>query len=75
MFKLYTQENCPNCEAMKNFLNSNNITFEEVDVNKDFKARAFMTANDLEETPALVNNGVILVGNVDVVKDKVVQLV
>lgn len=68
MFKLYTQENCPNCESVKNFLKENNISFEEVDVNADTKARAFMIMNDLEVTPAIVADGKIICGDVDTMK-------
>lgn len=68
MYKLYTQENCPNCEILKEFLNEQGLTFEEIDVNMDTKARAFMIMNDLEITPTLVADGKIISGDIDSMK-------
>ncbi len=74
MFKVYTQENCPNCEDLKAFLYENGVEFEELDVNKDTKARAMMIMNDLETTPAMYINGSVLGGEVDQIKAKVMEI-
>ena len=71
MFKLYTQENCPNCEELKGFLKSQGVDFEEVDVNNDTKARAFMIMNDLETTPAVQTDNNIFAGDVEVMKQQI----
>ena len=71
MFKLYTQEDCPNCEELKMFLKEKGITYEEVDVNNDTKARAFMIMNDLETTPALTVEDSIICGPVMDMKSKI----
>lgn len=71
MFKLYTQENCPNCEELKMFLQEKGISYDEVDVNNDTKARAFMIMNDLETTPALTMNDNIIVGDVMDMKSRI----
>lgn len=68
MYKLYTQQNCPNCEALKSFLDEQGLAFEELDINMDTKARAFMIMNDLELTPTLVADGRIISGDVDSMK-------
>lgn len=64
MFKLYTQENCPNCDELKAFLKEKGVAYDEVDVNTDTKARAFMIMNDLEATPAVTINDNIISGAV-----------
>lgn len=74
MFKVYTQENCPNCEELKSFLYEKGVEFEELDVNKDTKARAMMIMNDLETTPALYVDGKVLGGEVDQIKARVMEI-
>ncbi len=74
MFKLYTQENCPNCEELKEFLKEKGISYDEVDVNNDTKARAFMIMNDLETTPALTMNDNIIAGEVMDMKSRIESL-
>lgn len=71
MFKLYTQENCPNCEELKGFLKAQGVAFEEVDVNIDTKARAFMIMNDLETTPAIQTDNNIFAGSVEEMKQQI----
>lgn len=71
MFKLYTQENCPNCDELKMFLNEKGISYDEVDVNNDTKARAFMIMNDLDTTPAVAMNDSIISGAVVDMKSRI----
>lgn len=71
MFKLYTQENCPNCEELKAFLKNKNVNFEELDINIDTKARAVMVMNDLETTPAISVNGKIFGGELEDIKSNI----
>lgn len=65
MVKIFSQENCPNCDELKSYLKVNNIAFEELDVNKDFKAKAAMLMNDIESTPAVDINGSMFGGSVE----------
>jgi len=37
MIKLYTTPTCVYCKTLKNYLQKNNINFEEIDVSKDEK--------------------------------------
>ena len=71
MFKVYTQNNCPNCEEMKAFLKVNGLSYEEVDVNEDTKAmmitssvpgegKSFVAAN-LAASFAQYNEKVLLI--------------
>ncbi len=75
MFKLYTQENCPNCEELKAFLKDKGISYDEVDVNNDTKARAFMIMNDLEATPAMTFNNDIICGELIDMKSRIESLI
>lgn len=75
MLKVYSQEDCINCELLKDFLNENDIEYVEYDVNKDYTARAFMLMNDLDATPAVVKDDQIISGDIDEVKEKITGLV
>lgn len=75
MFKLYSQENCPNCEELKSFLKAQGLTFDEVDVTSDTKARAFMIMNDLETTPAIATaEGLVFGGEISDIKSKLMSV-
>jgi len=75
MIKIYTQENCPNCEELKEFLKEKSVGFEELDINIDTKARAVMIMNDLETTPAVSVDGNVFGGDLSSIKDKVSTIV
>lgn len=68
MFTIYTQENCPNCLELKNLLKSNNIQYNELNINaktvESSEAKAKMILNDIETTPAIEYNNQILGGSV-----------
>ena len=74
MFKLYTQENCPNCEELKGFLQEKGIAYDEIDVNQDTKARAFMIMNDLETTPAIATGDNVFAGDLVDIKTRIENL-
>ena len=74
MFKLYTQENCPNCEELKSFLHEKGIAYDEIDVNQDTKARAFMIMNDLETTPAIAAGDNVFAGELIDIKTRIENL-
>ena len=74
MFKVYTQQNCPNCEDLKAFLYENGVEFEELDVNKDTKARAMMIMNDLETTPAIATGDNVFAGDLMDIKTRIENL-
>lgn len=75
MLKVFSQESCPNCDELKSYLKANNFEYEEIDVNKDFKAKAVMLMNDVESTPAVDLNGSILSGSVDEIIGRIGALV
>ncbi|MDD4066465.1 MAG: glutaredoxin [Clostridia bacterium] len=68
MFKVYTQQNCPNCLELKNLLKANNIEYTELDVNagttEASAAKAKMIFNDIEATPAVEFDNQVIGGNV-----------
>lgn len=57
MVKVYTLKNCPNCEELKNIFKQKNVSYEEINVEEDFIARAKMIEKDLEEMPVLELSG------------------
>ena len=40
MIKTYTIPNCPMCEELKSYMKNSHISYEETNVEEDFKARA-----------------------------------
>ncbi|MCL4538373.1 MAG: glutaredoxin family protein [Bacteroidetes bacterium] len=40
--KIYTTSWCPDCRVAKRFLNEHNIDYEEIDIDKDSDAEAFV---------------------------------
>lgn len=75
MFKLYSQDNCPNCEELKSFLKNQGASFDEINVENDTKARAFMIMNDLETTPAITTtDGNIFGGELEDIKLKLMNV-
>lgn len=71
MLKVYSQKDCANCEMLKTFLKDNKIQYEDLDVNEDFSARAFMLMNDLDSTPAAVKDNEIISGDIEDMKTKI----
>lgn len=71
MIKLYSQQDCVNCEMLKDFLKENKIDYTEYDVNKDYTARAFMIMNDLDATPAVVKDKQIIFGDIEDMKKEI----
>jgi len=73
MYKIYTLENCPNCEELKENLKINSIAYEEVNIEDDFLARAKMIENDLEDLPVVEQNGVFKSGSVQELLNQIVK--
>ena len=64
MYKVYTTTTCPRCEALKGLLKDNNVSYEEVNIEQDFIARAKLIENDIYQVPALEVDGVLKTGEV-----------
>ena len=73
MYKIYTLENCPNCEELKANLKVNSITYEEINIDNDFVARAKMIENDLEDLPVVEQNGVLKGGSVQELLNQIIK--
>lgn len=65
MFKLFTQENCPNCEELKTYMKQNNIEFTEADINTDYAAKAKLILADINSTPAFEYMDEIFEGSIE----------
>jgi len=64
MLRVYTLKNCPNCEELKNIFKQRNVSYEELNVEDDFIARAKLIENDLEDLPVLEIGGKLKSGPV-----------
>jgi glutaredoxin 3 len=42
MIKVYTTPICPYCHTLKEFLKEHNVSFEDIDVSQDEKARDYI---------------------------------
>jgi len=60
---VYTTPTCSWCRAVKNYLNTNNISFEEIDVAADMKkAQELFDKSGQYGVPVLDIDGIIVVG-------------
>lgn len=57
-FTIYSLPNCPNCRKIKTYCKNNDISFTELNVEYDFKAKARIIAEGLENFP------IIQIGNI-----------
>lgn len=63
MVKVYTTNSCPWCVKAKNYLKSKNISFEELNVQEDMKAREDMVKKSNQMgVPVLDIDGKIIIG-------------
>lgn len=63
MVKVYTTNSCPWCVKAKTYLKSRNISFEELNVQEDMKAREEMVKKSNQMgVPVLDINGTIIIG-------------
>lgn len=68
MIKTYTMPNCPNCEELKSFMKNSHISYEETNVEEDFRAFAKLTSLDIDQMPAVEINGKFYSGDVEELK-------
>ena len=69
MIKTYTMPNCPMCEELKSYMRNSHISYEERNVEEDWKAHAKLRANDIEQMPAVEINGVLYSGDIEELKN------
>ena len=63
MIKVYTTNTCPWCVKVKNYLKSENIEFEELNVQDDMTAREEMVKKSNQMgVPVLDINNTIIIG-------------
>ena len=63
MVKIFTTPICPYCFTLKEFLKKHKVSFEEIDVSKDEKARDYMVEKTGKmEVPVVEIDGEIVVG-------------
>jgi glutaredoxin-like YruB-family protein len=61
--KIYTTTGCPYCQKTKDYLNENNIEFEEINLsNNQDKIKELQEISGKMSTPTLDINGEIIVG-------------
>ncbi|ACQ54227.1 glutaredoxin domain-containing protein [Clostridium botulinum] len=63
MIKVYTAEGCPWCTKAKTYLKTKGIAFQELNIEKDEKARDEMVQKSNQRgVPVLDVNGLIIIG-------------
>ncbi|OGZ18614.1 MAG: NrdH-redoxin [Candidatus Nealsonbacteria bacterium RBG_13_42_11] len=61
--KVYTTPACPYCFTLKEFFKENNVSFEDIDVSKDIKARdEIIKKTGKMEMPVIDIDGEIIIG-------------
>jgi len=60
--KIYTSPTCPHCRTAKNYLQSRGLSYKEMDVSSNPRAREEMARLKIMGVPSFVINGEVLVG-------------
>jgi len=72
MVKVYTTPSCPYCFTLKEFLKERNVTFEDIDVSQNEKARDYIIKKTGKiEVPVIEIDGEVIAG---FDKEKIVKL-
>ncbi len=55
MYKIYIQDNCPKCHELIEKIKETQFEdrIEIINVSSNFSGRAYLVANDIDETPAI----------------------
>lgn len=61
MLTIYSKNNCPFCVMAKNYLQSKNINFREINIEQDAEAREFIQRQGLRTVPQIFMDGKIFV--------------
>jgi glutaredoxin 3 len=61
MLTIYSKNNCPFCVMAKNYLQSKNINFREINIEQDTEAREFIQSRGLRTVPQIFMDGKIFV--------------
>ena len=61
MLTIYSKNNCPFCVMAKNYLQSKNINFQEINIEQDQEAREFIQRQGLRTVPQIFMDGKIFV--------------
>ena len=61
MLTIYSKNNCPFCVMAKNYLQSKNINFVEINIEEDAEAREFVQRQGLRTVPQIFMDGKIFV--------------
>jgi len=67
-FKMYTKENCSYCNMSKIILMENNIDFEEVDIEDNAQALAFLRLQNFRTVPQIYDGDQHVGGYTELVK-------
>lgn len=61
MLTVYSKNNCPFCVMAKNYLQSKNINFREINIELDPESREFIQRQGLRTVPQIFMDGKIFV--------------
>jgi len=68
MVNLFTSETCPKCKIIKEWLNNNDIEYEECNISTDYKAKAILLSYGVMSVPSALINDHMVIG-LDRIKD------
>jgi glutaredoxin len=61
MLTLYSKNNCSFCSQAKNLLTQKNISFEEIKIDENLKARQFILEQGHRTVPQIYKDGMLFV--------------
>ena len=61
MLTIYSKNNCPFCVLAKRYLEEHNVPFQDIDIEQDADARAFIQEQGLRTVPQIFMDGRLFV--------------
>jgi glutaredoxin len=61
MLKIYSKTSCPHCDSAKQFLESKDIEFEVINIEKDSEAKEFLVGEGHRSVPQIYKDDELFV--------------
>lgn len=61
MLKIYSKTSCPHCDSAKQFLESKDIKFEVINIEKDSEAKEFLVGEGHRSVPQIYKDDELFV--------------
>ena len=73
MINIYTISICSHCKQIKEYCKENNIQYNEINIEEEFKARSKLLAKGYMTVPVVEINDQFKIGDFDIVKEFIIE--